>query len=213
MSKFEGPEDWFEWPPEEKRSNDRYDLGTHDGYGLPEMSLVEVDGGLRLTLSEGRDFVGKTLTPDMVRRVGNWMLAHTEPSERPYETAAVPDPHSSAIKPGEQGDSKNSKRRKTGGVGMSATWEERKAWEAKYQLKEAERKLGEVIALLNRAEDNFACSGDIHAPVDCDKTLKAAQKAVVTMDDFILSLKWAPEDLSWISIKAHQQQLREKGLA
>ena len=85
MSKFEGPEDWAEWPPEEQPSEDRYDLGTRDGYGIREMSLVEVDGGIRLTLSEGRDFVGKTLTPGMVRRVGRWMLDHAGNEYKPEE--------------------------------------------------------------------------------------------------------------------------------
>lgn len=76
MSGFEGLEDWAEWPPEEQPSEDRYDLGVRDGYGLPEMSLVAVDGGIRLTLSEGRDWVGKTLSPGMARRVGRWLLDH-----------------------------------------------------------------------------------------------------------------------------------------
>ncbi|MCX8687013.1 hypothetical protein [Bifidobacterium sp. B4142] len=76
MSGFKGPDDWSEWPPEEQRSEDRYDLGIRDGYGIREMSLVEVDGGIRLTLSEGRDFVGKTLSPVMARRIGIWLLDH-----------------------------------------------------------------------------------------------------------------------------------------
>lgn len=76
MSGFEWPDDWAEWPPEEKLTQGRYDLGIRDGYGIREMSLVEVDGGIRLTLSEGRDFVGKTLTPGMARRVGRWLLAN-----------------------------------------------------------------------------------------------------------------------------------------
>lgn len=76
MSKFEGAEDRAEWPPEEKPDKGRFDLGIRDGYGICEMSLVEVDGGIRLTLSEGRDFVGKTLTPDMAKRVGTWLLDH-----------------------------------------------------------------------------------------------------------------------------------------
>lgn len=87
MSKFEGPEDWAVWPPEEQPSEDRYDLGVCDGYGLPEMSLVKVDGGIRLTLSEGRDWVGKTLTPCMARRVGRWLLANTGEGHKQEEEA------------------------------------------------------------------------------------------------------------------------------
>lgn len=83
MTGFEGPEDWAKWPPEEQPSEDRYDLGTRDGYGIREMSLVEVDGGIRLTLSEGRDWVGKTLTPGMARRVGRWMLDHAGQGHEP----------------------------------------------------------------------------------------------------------------------------------
>ena len=87
MREFEGPEDWAVWPPEEQPSEDRYDLGFHDGYGIREMSLVAVDGGIRLTLSEGRDFVGKTLTPDMARRVGAWLLDHAGRGHRQEEEA------------------------------------------------------------------------------------------------------------------------------
>lgn len=87
MSGFEGPEDWAEWPPDEKPSEDRYDLGIRDGYGISEMSLVAVDGGIRLTLSEGRDWVGKTLTPDMARRVGSWMFDHAGNEYKPEEEA------------------------------------------------------------------------------------------------------------------------------
>lgn len=86
MSKFEGPEDWAEWPPEEKQSEDRYDLGIRDGYGIREMSLVAVDGGIRLTLSEGRDWVGKTLTPDIARRVGTWLLDQAGRGHRQEES-------------------------------------------------------------------------------------------------------------------------------
>lgn len=85
MSGFEGPEDWAEWPPEEQPSEDRYDLGSRDGYGIREMSLVDVDGGIRLTLSEGRDWVGKTLSPGMAKRVGSWMLDHARQGHKQEE--------------------------------------------------------------------------------------------------------------------------------
>ncbi|WP_339349509.1 hypothetical protein [Bifidobacterium indicum] len=87
MTGFIGPEEWAEWPPEEKPTEDRYDLSIRDGYGLPEMSLVAVDGGIRLTLSEGRDFVGKTLTPDIARRVGAWLLDQAGRGHRQEEEA------------------------------------------------------------------------------------------------------------------------------
>ena len=87
MSKFEGSEDWAEWPPEEKPDKDRFDLGICDGYGIREMSLVEVDGGIRLTLSEGRDWVGKTLSPGMARRVGTWLLCHARQGHEQEEEA------------------------------------------------------------------------------------------------------------------------------
>ena len=69
MSGFERPEDSDEWPPEEQRSEGNYDLGISGGYDMSEISLAKVDDGIRLTLSEGRDWVGKTLTPGMARRI------------------------------------------------------------------------------------------------------------------------------------------------
>ena len=90
MRKFEGPEDWAKWPPEEQPSEDRYNLGVHDGYGIREMSLVKVDGGIRLTLSEGRDFVGKTLSQGMARRIGRWLLDRAEDEKQPPD--GVKDP-------------------------------------------------------------------------------------------------------------------------
>ena len=74
MSGFEGTDDWAKWPPEEQRSEGNYDLGIRGGYDMSEMSLGKVDGGIRLTLSEGRDWVGKTLTPGMARRIASWLL-------------------------------------------------------------------------------------------------------------------------------------------
>lgn len=71
MSGFEGTDDWAKFPPEEKRSDGRYDLGISGGYDMSEISLVKVDGGIRLILSEGRDWVGKTLTPGMARRIAS----------------------------------------------------------------------------------------------------------------------------------------------
>ena len=74
MSGFEGSDDWAALLPEEKRSDDRYDLGISGGYDLSEMSLVKVDGGIRLNFSYERDRVSKILTPGMARIVGKWML-------------------------------------------------------------------------------------------------------------------------------------------
>lgn len=74
MSGFERPEDSAKWPPEEQRSEGSYDLGISGGYDLSEMSLVKVDGGIRLNLSFERDWVSKILTPGMARIVGKWML-------------------------------------------------------------------------------------------------------------------------------------------
>ena len=92
MSGFEGPDDWAKWPPEEQQSEGRYDLGIRDGYGTLEMSMVAVDGGIRLTISEGRDWVGKTLTPGMARRVGRWLLDRAEEEKQPSEGRSDPDP-------------------------------------------------------------------------------------------------------------------------
>ena len=98
MSKFEGPEDWAKWPPEEQPTQDRYDLGTRDGYGIREMSLVKVDGGIRLTLSEGRDFVGKTISPGMARRIGRWLLDRAEDEKQPPDGVKDPDPSSLRVR-------------------------------------------------------------------------------------------------------------------
>lgn len=102
MSKFEGPEDWAKWPPEEQPSEDRYDLGVRDGYGIREMSLVEVDGGIRLTLSEGRDFVGKTISPGMARRIGRWLLDRAEDEKQPPDGVKDPDPSPSEDETGKR---------------------------------------------------------------------------------------------------------------
>lgn len=102
MSGCEGSEDWAKWPPEEQPSEDRYDLGVRDGYGLSEMSLVKVDGGIRLTLSEGRDWVGKTLTPGMARRVGRWLLDRAEDEKQPSDGLSDPDPSQSADETGKR---------------------------------------------------------------------------------------------------------------
>lgn len=93
---------------------------------------------------------------------------------------------------------------------MSATWEERQAWEARHQLKDTEKSLNEAISHLRKARDNFAGSGDTQTPGDCNETLQALQSHAATLDRLILSLNWGPEDLPWVSVKAHQQQLREE---
>lgn len=91
MSGFEGPDDWAEWPPEEKLTQGRYDLGIRDGYGIREMSMIAVDGYIRLTISEGRDFVIKTLSPGMARRIGRWLLDRAEEEKQPSDKVSDPD--------------------------------------------------------------------------------------------------------------------------
>ena len=102
MSGFEGPDDWSEWPPEEQRSEGRYDLGIRDGYGTREMSMVAVDGGIRLTISEGRDFVGKTLSPGMARRIGRWLIDCADEEKQPPDGLKDPDPSRSEDETGKR---------------------------------------------------------------------------------------------------------------
>lgn len=102
MSGFEGPDDWAEWPPEEKPSEDRYDLGIRDGYGIREMSMIAVDGYIRLTISEGRDFVIKTLSPGMARRIGRWLLDRADEEKQPPDGLTDPDPSPSEDETGKR---------------------------------------------------------------------------------------------------------------
>lgn len=92
MSSFEEPDDWAEWPPEEKRSEDRYDLGIRDGYGIREMSMIAVDGYIRLTISEGRDFVIKTISQGMARRIGRWLLDRADEEKQTPDWVPDHDP-------------------------------------------------------------------------------------------------------------------------
>lgn len=68
--------------------NGRYDLVISGGYDPSELSLVKVDGGVKLSISYEKDYVSKILTPGMARIVGKWLLDN---SRQGYEKGECHD--------------------------------------------------------------------------------------------------------------------------